>query len=88
MTKAMTQPDNVTRMTNTDPLTQLRKDTASATRLADRRDDLIVQAREGGATWRAISEAVGMTELATRNAAARANDGQLPTPKAVERSTT
>lgn len=68
-------------MTSTDPLTQLRKDTAAATRLADRRDRLIVQARQGGATWRAISDAVGMTELATRNAAARANDGQLPAPR-------
>lgn len=79
--KAMTQPDNVAGMTSTDPLAQLRKDTATATRLADRRDDLIVAAREGGATWRAISDAVGMTELATRNAAARANGGQLPAPK-------
>ena len=69
-------------MTIIDPLEQLRKDTASATRLADRRDRLIVQARQGGATWRAIADAVGMTELATRNAATRANGGELPTPKA------
>lgn len=77
----MTQAATVTRMTNTDPLEQLRKDTASAARLADRRDRLIVEARRAGCTWRAIADAVGMTELATRNAATRANDGQLPTPQ-------
>ena len=67
-------------MTNTDPLEQLRKDTATAARLAGRRDTLIAQARRAGATWRAIAEACGLTELATRNAAARGNGGELPQP--------
>lgn len=77
----MTQADTVTGMTSTDPLAQLRKDTAAAARLAERRDHLIVDARRVGVTWRAIADAVGMTELATRNAAARANGGQLPAPE-------
>ena len=63
-----------------DTLAQLVKDTAAANKLAARRDDLIIQARTEGATWRSISDAVGMTELAVRKAATRANDGVLPTP--------
>lgn len=66
--------------TKTSTLDQLREDTAAAAKLADRRDDLIVTARRAGTTWRAIAEAVGMTELAVRQAATRANGGVLPTP--------
>ena len=79
----MTSPATVTDMaTTTDPapLAQLRKDTAAAAKLADRRDPLIVDARRAGTTWRAIAEAVDMTELAVRKAATRANGGVLPTP--------
>src|SRR5690606_29055616 len=76
---SLTGPDTPTGM---DAPEQLRKDTTAATKLADRRDPLIVEARKAGTTWRAIADAVGMTELAVRKAAARANDGVLPTPEA------
>lgn len=74
----MTQPDTLTTM---DPLAQLRKDTAAAAKLSDRRDPLIVAARRAGVTWRAIADAVDLTELAVRQAATRANGGVLPTPE-------
>ena len=77
----VTQPATIDPMTETDPLAQLRKDTAAAAKLADRRDTLIVQARRAGTTWRAIAEAAGLTELATRQAATRSNGGVLPTPE-------
>lgn len=76
----VTQPDTIGPMT-TDLLAQLRKDTAATARLVERRDPLIVEARRAGETWRAIADAAGLTELATRNAARRANGGELPTPR-------
>lgn len=75
---AITQPATMSTM---DPLDQLRKDTTAAAKLAARRDDLIVQARRAGTTWRAIAETANLTELAVRKAATRANGGVLPTPK-------
>ena len=81
MSTPVTQPATIDPMTETDPLAQLRKDTAAAAKLADRRDDLIVKARRAGCTWRAIADAVDLTELAVRKAATRANDGVLPTPE-------
>lgn len=76
---AVTSPAMVTDMSTPDEtLAQLRKDTAAAAKLAERRDALILEARRGGATWRSIADAVGMTELATRKAATRENGGELP----------
>ena len=62
-------------------LALLRKDTAAARRLADRRDTLIADARRDGVTWREIAAAAGLTDLATRHAAIRGNGGVLPTPR-------
>ena len=59
-------------------LEQLSKDTKQRHRLEARRDGLIVSAREQGSLWPRIAEAAGLTELATRNAAKRANGGVLP----------
>lgn len=75
----LTQPTAT--ITGMEALDQLRKDTTAAAKLADRRDHLIADARRACATWRVIAEAVGMTELATRQAATRANGGVLPTPE-------
>lgn len=44
------------------------------------RDLLIMEARREGHTWRVIASTVGMTELAVRQAARRANGGVLPRP--------
>ena len=65
-------------MTNT--LTKIAKDATAAERLSARRDAQFVQARREGATWREIAEAAKLTELAVRNAATRANGGDLPAP--------
>lgn len=62
------------------PLDQLAHESKEAAKLADNRDRLIVEARQAGATWRAIATAAGRTELAVRAAAKKANNGNLPTP--------
>ena len=61
------------------PLDQLAHDSEAAAQLAANRDRLIVEARQSGATWRAIATAAGRTELAVRTAAKKANAGVLPT---------
>ena len=61
------------------PLDQLAHDSDAAAQLAANRDRLIVEARQSGATWRAIATAAGRTELAVRTAAKKANAGVLPT---------
>ena len=61
-----------------DALKQLSKDALQVERLTARRDELIVAARRAGATWPAIAEAAGRTEMAVRNAAKKANGGVLP----------
>ena len=61
------------------PLDQLAHDSEAAAKLAANRDRLIVEARQDGATWRAIATAAGRTELAVRTAAKKANAGVLPT---------
>ena len=62
------------------PLDQLARESEEAAQLAANRDRLIVEARQNGATWRAIATAAGRTELAVRAAAKKANNGNLPTP--------
>lgn len=64
-----------------DALKQLAADRCTRDRLDRRRDGLILEARRAGGTWPAIAEAVGLTELAARNAAKRANGGELPEVK-------
>lgn len=59
----------------------LDKDTRKRRFLDGRRDGLIVAARREGETWPVIAQAAGLTELATRNAAKRANGGVLPEVK-------
>lgn len=61
-----------------DALKQLAADRRTRDRLNRRRDGLILEARTAGKTWPVIADAVGLTELATRNAARRANGGVLP----------
>ena len=78
---SVTQPATIDAMSDDNILARLRKDTAAAARLAERRDPQIVEARRAGNTWRVIAEAAGLTELATRKAAVRGNDGVLPTPE-------
>ena len=64
------------------PLDQLAHDSEAAAKLAANRDRLIVEARQDGATWRAIATAAGRTELAVRTAAKKTNAGVLPTVRA------
>ena len=61
------------------PIDQLAHDSEAAAQLAANRDRLIVEARQSGATWRAIATASGRPELAVRTAAKKANAGVLPT---------
>ena len=61
------------------PLDQLAHNSEAAAKLAANRDRLIVEARQDGATWRAIAAAAGRTELAVRTAAKKANACVLPT---------
>ena len=61
------------------PLDQLAHDSEAAAKLAANRGRLIVEARQNGATWRAIATAAGRTELAVRTAAKKTNAGVLPT---------
>lgn len=68
-------------------LESLEKDTRKRRLLDGRRDGLIVAARREGATWAAISQAAGLTELACRNAAKRANAGVLPVPRSTDPAT-
>ena len=63
-----------------DALEQLAKDTRTRATLDGRRDRLMVEAREAGATWPAISRAAGLTELAVRNATRKEKGGVLPVP--------
>ena len=59
----------------------LDKNTRKRRFLDGRRNGLIVAARREGETWSAIAQAAGLTELAARNAAKRANAGVLPVPE-------
>ena len=61
-----------------DAIKQLASDRRTRDRIEGRRDGLILEARLAGETWPVIANAVGLTELATRNAAKRANGGVLP----------
>ena len=61
-----------------DAIKQLASDRRTRDRIEGRRDGLILEARLAGETWPVIANAVGLTELATRNAAKRANGGLLP----------
>ncbi len=61
-------------------MSETLKELRAAVAAAHRRDGLIVQAREAGHTWREIAAAAELTELATRQAATRANGGVLPQP--------
>lgn len=61
-----------------DAIKQLASDRRTRDRIERRRDGLILEARLAGETWPVIANAVGLTELATRNAAKRANGGVLP----------
>ncbi|GAB3497274.1 hypothetical protein [Flexivirga lutea] len=65
----------------TNHLEALRRSVRRMEKARAERDRLIVEAREHGATWRSIAAAASLTELATRQAATRANDGELPTPE-------
>ena len=45
------------------------------------RDRLVAECRRSGWQWKDIAAAAGMSLQATRNAAIRANDGTVPTPR-------
>ena len=68
---------------NMNGLDALARNTEKRRALNAARDPLILAAREEGHTWRRIAAAAGLTELATRNAAKRAeaaslSDGESP----------
>lgn len=62
-------------------LETIRRDAAASARIRGRRDMKFAEARRQGATWPEIAAAAGLTELAVRNAARRANGGELPVPE-------
>ena len=68
---------------NMNGLGALARNTEKRRALDAARGPLILAAREEGHTWRRIAAAAGLTELATRNAAKRAeaaspSDGEPP----------
>lgn len=62
-------------------LGQLAQDADQRRDIDQRRNQLIVQARLDGVTWRVIADTLGMTQTAVITAARVENDGVLPRPR-------